>query len=163
MNNADYKNIFSVCRDEELLRILENSEDVEDNYSDLFGEGYRDEMGGSTRPSLRLGDPSTSLTLAPNNHVCQLSSDDVSSSEEESNDEGTDPVSHDGWISTEPSTVFYDFTAVDSGILAEGEKYSARQKQLSLRACKLSNTMTWRDVVMKRLRKSVIELRYFVK
>ncbi|KAL3267862.1 hypothetical protein HHI36_007003, partial [Cryptolaemus montrouzieri] len=83
---------------------------------DLFG----DEMIGSTRPSLRLGDPSTSSTFAPNMPVCRQSLDDVSSSEEEPDDEGRDPVSHDGWTSTEPSTVFHDFTAVDCGILAEG-------------------------------------------
>ncbi|KAL3280999.1 hypothetical protein HHI36_004223 [Cryptolaemus montrouzieri] len=73
-------------------------------YSNLFREGYHDEMSGSTRLSLRLGDPSTSSTLAPNMPVCRQSLDDVSSSEEESDDEGRDPVSHGGWIFTEPTS-----------------------------------------------------------
>ncbi|KAL3271629.1 hypothetical protein HHI36_022103, partial [Cryptolaemus montrouzieri] len=104
--------------DEELLRILENGEDEKDIYSDLFGEGYHDETSGSTSPSLGLGDPSTSSTLAPNTPVCRRSLDDVSSSEEEYDDQGRDPVCHDGRISTEPSTIFHDY-CVDSVILAK--------------------------------------------
>ncbi|KAL3289485.1 hypothetical protein HHI36_022907 [Cryptolaemus montrouzieri] len=94
--------------EEELLRILENSEDEENICSDLFGDGYRDEISGSTRSSLKLGDPSTSSTLAPNLPLCRRSLGDVFSSEQKSDDEVKDPVSHDVWIYTEPSTIFND-------------------------------------------------------
>ncbi|KAL3275749.1 hypothetical protein HHI36_020495 [Cryptolaemus montrouzieri] len=58
--------------DEELLRILEHSDDEDDIYSDLFGEGNHDEMSSLTRQWLRFGDPSTLPSLAHNMSVGDL-------------------------------------------------------------------------------------------